>query len=560
MINFNEISFKYSALKNQTIKNISFEILEGEKVLIVGKSGSGKSTISKMINGLIPNSYSGEITGEAFVNELEIGKSSIFSLSKEIGTILQDQDAQFIGLTAAEDISFFLENTKTDTEEMKKKVNEVLELLDIKKLKDYKPQELSGGEKQRVSVAGVLVNDVRCLLLDEPLANLDPKSSVEILELLNELNAKYGKSIIMIEHRLEEAFKIDFDRVILIDDGQLIYNGPPSTLLKTNLLTNMGIRKPLYIEVLEKLNYDFTNVNNMLDYSSFDLQDLKIPSSNKVNNFINSKVVLEIKNLEFGYYDDYKIIKGLNLSVREGEIVALLGNNGAGKSTLSSAIVGINKKYTGDILINNNNINNLDIFNRGKMIGYVMQNPNHSITEDLVFDEVAYSLKLQNIKKDIIESRVDNILEICGLLKYKNWPINMLSYGQKRRVTIASILIKEPKLLILDEPTAGQDYDTFKSIMKLVKKLSKEYNLSIIIITHNMQLAYEYCDRALVLNDGKIIFDDTMNNLYMEEDILKKASLKETSIQSFSKFHNINSTDFGSLITNQSEEGSKDEC
>ncbi len=556
MIKFNNISFRYTALKNPTLKNINIDIQSGEKVLIVGKSGSGKSTISKIINGLIPNSYNGELDGECTVNDLELGKSSIFALSKQIGTILQDQDSQFIGLTSGEDISFFLENCNTPVDEMRKKVDEVLKLLEIEKLKGFKPQELSGGEKQRVSVAGVLVNDVNCLLLDEPLANLDPQSSVEILELLDKLNKEYGKTIIMVEHRLEEAFLLDFDRVILVEQGEILFNSTPSDLLRTSLLTEMGIRKPLYIEALERANYDFSNVTNLLDYSQYDISNTILAKEDEYESYIEAKPILEVEGLEFYYFSDYKILRSVDFTLNEGEVVALLGNNGAGKSTLSSVILGINKQKSGTIKISGESIDKLNIFKRGQMIGYVMQNPNHSITEDIVFDEVAYSLRLSNLNKKEIEQKVDEVLTVCGLIKYKNWPISMLSYGQKRRVTIAAVLVKNPKVLILDEPTAGQDYATFKSIMSLVKRLSKTLNLSIIIITHNMQLAYEYCDRALVLNSGKIVFNGSMDKLYESDDILKMASLRKTSIQAFSQFHNINSKKFGALLNDRNiEEG-----
>ncbi len=550
MIKFNDITFKYSSLNNPTIKNLTFEIKQGEKVLIVGKSGCGKSTVSKIINGLIPNSFDGTFEGTGNIGEYSIGKESVFSLSKVVGTILQDQDSQFIGLTAAEDIAFYLENCNTPVDEIHKKVDEILDFLHIMKLKNLNPHELSGGEKQRVSVAGVLVNAVNCLLLDEPLANLDPLSTDDILNVLDILNKEHNKTIIMIEHRLEDAFMLKFDRVIVIDGGTIISNTTPSDLLKTTLLTDIGIRKPLFIEALENINYDFTNVNDVFDFGQYNVSDIdfsKYTNVSKVSNHTNESI-FSIKNLNFTYPNGREILKGINFEINEGEVVALLGNNGAGKSTLCKVILGINKNYTGEIVLDNENIDKLNIFNRGKRIGYVMQNPNHSITENTVFDEVAYSLKLEKLDPTTIESQVDSILDICGLLKYKSWPINKLSYGQKRRVTIAAVLVKSPKLIVLDEPTAGQDYETFESIMKLIKKLSVELNIAIVIITHNMQLAYEYCSRAMVLNDGKIIFNDTMDRLYAKDDILKTASLKETTIQSFAKYHSIDSASFGSLI------------
>ncbi len=568
MIKFNDITFKYASLNNPTIKNLNFEIKQGEKVLIVGKSGCGKSTVSKIINGLIPNSFDGTFNGSGNIGEYAIGKESVFSLSKVVGTILQDQDSQFIGLTSAEDIAFYLENCCTPVDEIHQKVDEILEFLNISKLKNLNPHELSGGEKQRVSVAGVLVNAVNCLLLDEPLANLDPLSTDDILKVLDILNKEQNKTIIMIEHRLEDAFILNFDRVIVIDGGEIISNTSPTELLKTSLLTDIGIRKPLFIEALENINYDFSEINDIFDYSQYDVSSINFNEhvSTNSNKVLESKEIFKVNNLNFTYPNGREILKGIDFSIKEGEIVALLGNNGAGKSTLCNVILGINKKYTGEIILEGDNIDDLNIFNRGKRIGYVMQNPNHSITESSVFNEVAYSLKLEKLDSKEIERKVDEILTICGLLKYKNWPINKLSYGQKRRVTIAAALVKNPKLLILDEPTAGQDYETFESIMQLLKRLSTTLNIAIVIITHNMQLAYEYCTRAMVLNSGTIIFNDTMDKLYLNEDVLHTASLKETTIQSFAKHHNIDSALFGSLIKieeklNNNEKGeNNNEC
>lgn len=547
MIKLQNLNLKYRKLNNPTLKEMNLEITPGEKVLIVGPSGSGKSTLGKLLNGLIPNSQTATVSGDNSAYGFALGKSTIFELSTKIGTIMQDQDAQFVGLNVAEDIAFYLENLNVDVDTMHTKVDEVMELLDITEIKDTDPSRLSGGEKQKVSLAGVLVNDVDCLLLDEPLANLDPQSAVDVMNLISDINHKLNKTIIMIEHRLEDALLINFDKIVVIDNGIIIANDTPSNIMKSDVLTNIGIRKPLFVEALSKANYDFTNVVNALDYDSYDLSIFKDNIEAKSRDLNTNHDLLEVENLEFSY-GEHNVLTDVNLNVKQGEIVSLLGANGTGKSTLCNAIIGINKDYNGSIKLNDESIDSRGIFERSNLIGYVMQNPNHYITETVVEDEVAFTLRQAGISKSEIDTKVEEVLEACRLLKYKKWPISMLSYGQRRRVTIAACLVKNPKLIILDEPTAGQDFETFKSIMDTVRDLRDKYNMSVLVITHNMQLAYEYSDRAIVLGAGKIQFDGKIENLYEQTEILKDNNLRSTSIQRFSKYHNISSNILGQIL------------
>lgn len=540
MIKLNGLDLKYRKLNNPTLKNMNLTINQGEKVLIVGPSGSGKSTLGKLLNGLIPNSQTATVSGDNTAYGFQLGKTTIFDLSTKVGTIMQDQDAQFVGLNVAEDIAFYLENLGEDVETMHTKVDDVMELLGINDIKDTDPSRLSGGEKQKVSLAGVLVNDVDCLLLDEPLANLDPQSAVSVMELINDINSDLDKTIIMIEHRLEDALLIDFDKVVVIDNGVIIANQKPSDLLKTDVLTKIGIRKPLFIEALAKLDYDFSTVTNMLDYNAFDISTVALPNEIASNLRQEHKQLLQVSNLDFSY-GEHHVLKDVNLNVGNGEIVSLLGANGTGKSTLCNTIIGINKDYKGSIKLDDIVIDDLGIFERSSLIGYVMQNPNHYITETVVEDEVAFTLKRSAYSSSEIEAKVDQALAACRLTKYKKWPINMLSYGQRRRVTIAACLVKNPKLIILDEPTAGQDFETFKSIMDTVRELRDKLGVSVLVITHNMQLAYEYSDRAIVLGGGEIRYDGDIENLYEHTEILAANNLRSTSIQRFSNHHQISS-------------------
>ncbi|MFV0555829.1 MAG: ABC transporter ATP-binding protein [Lactovum sp.] len=547
MINLSSLNLRYRQLNNPSLKNINLKIQSGEKILIVGPSGSGKSTLGKLLNGLIPNSQLAEIEGENFVEDLKLGESSIFELSQKIGTIMQDQDAQFVGLTVAEDIAFYLENLNVEVDQMHMRVDEIIQQLGLEEIKNIEPIYLSGGEKQKVSVAGVLVNDVNCLLLDEPLANLDPETAVEVMQLIKRLNQDFSKTIIMIEHRLEDALCIDFDRIVVMDQGKIIADDCPTAILRSDILKKIGIQRPLYIEALDNLNYDFSGIKNILDFSEFCKPQLPIIKVKESKKDFEKELAFSACNLSLSF-EEHQVLKDLSFDIYKSEIVSLLGSNGAGKSSLCHSILGIYKDYQGTFELESQPIDKMGIFERAKQIAYVMQNPNHYITETTVEEELEFSLKDQNLSTKEKEEEIDKSLESCRLTKYKKWPINMLSYGQKRRVTIAACLLKRPKLLILDEPTAGQDFANFKAIMDIVKSLRKKYNLSILIITHNMQLAYEYSERALVLNQGKIIFNGKIEKLYEEKELLKAAHLRTTSIQDFSHYHQISSYQLGQAL------------
>lgn len=547
MIKFKELNIQYRGLNNPTLRNLDLVINQGEKVLIVGPSGSGKSTLGKLLNGLIPNSQTATVSGDNTAYGFQLGKSSIFDLSTKVGTIMQDQDSQFVGLNVSEDIAFYLENLAVPVTDMHEKVAEVMELLDISDIKDVDPSRLSGGQKQKVSLAGVLVNNVDCLLLDEPLANLDPQSAVEVMKLISQINNDLNKTIVMIEHRLEDALLVDFDKLVVIDKGEILACDSPSNILKTNVLTEIGIRKPLFIEALSKLNFDFSAIDNVLDFKQYNVEKLQLPVDTNDKSEESHIPLLGVNNLKFSY-GSKEVLRDVNFKVYNGEILALLGANGTGKSTFSDVLIGINKDYKGTLILDNTIIDSLGVFERSSEIGYVMQNPNHYITETLVEEEVSFTLKKANLDKEVIEQKVDEVLKSCRLDKYKKWPISMLSYGQRRRVTIAACLVKNPKLIILDEPTAGQDFETFKSIMDTVCDLRDKLGLSVLVITHNMQLAYEYSDRAIVLGEGKIQFDGQIESLYENTKILEDNNLRSTSIQRFSNYHNISSHGLGLVL------------
>lgn len=549
MISFKNFSFKYNNVVDKTLKNIDLTINKGEKVLIVGPSGSGKSTLSHCINGLIPFSYRGEFEGELKIDDIIPYKESLSEVSKKVGTILQDQDSQFIGLSVGEDVAFSFENNAIPLAEMKVKVINSLELVNMVDFINHSPYELSGGQKQRVSLAGVLGSDAEIHLFDEPLANLDPASGSEIMQLINDIHEKTNKTIIIVEHRIEDVLEQPFDKVVIIDKGVVKGVGTPNEILKSDLLTNSGLREPLYVEAMKLAGCDVSSEDNLRDINSINEENKEIlkswfkneTSSKTIN---KEEKILEIKNLTFSHDGVKNTLDDVSFYLNKGEILAVLGNNGAGKSTLCRSITGILKPKSGSIFLNNECIDSWSIKKKGSAIGYVMQNPNQMISQHMIKDEIALGLKCRNFDKKYIDEKVEEVLKICGLYPYRNWPVQALSYGQKKRVTIASILAINPDVIILDEPTAGQDYKHYTEFMEFIKELSNK-GISIIMVTHDMQLTLEYCDRAVVLSGGKKIADDKPSNILTNKEIIKKANLKETSLSTLAKTIDIaNTNDF----------------
>lgn len=536
MIAFSDFTFTYKGQKRPTLKHLDFKIYDGEKVLLCGPSGCGKSTIGNCINGLIPNAFPGKAEGKVSVCGVDVFEEDIHTISRKVGTVLQDTDGQFVGLTVAEDMAFALENMEHSQSEMFKEVDASAELVGMQDFLKQKPQELSGGQKQRVSLAGVLVEDTEVLLFDEPLANLDPATGLHAIELIDDIHKETGKTCIIIEHRIEDVLHCHVDRVILIEEGEIAFNGSVNELLQSGMLIKAGVREPLYLSALRKAGVDFSSCD-VSSLDSFDISDFKddilswqSKNSYRTEDISQNKEILRFEGINFSYDGKREILKDVSFSLHEGEMISLLGNNGAGKSTIASLITGINTPDSGNIYLEGKRVNDVSIFDRSSVIGYVMQNPNHMISQTLVYDEVAFGLRKKGVKEDVVECAVKEVLSLCGLESKAKWPISALSYGQKKRVTIASILVMKPKLLILDEPTAGQDYYHYTRLMEFVRSLRSKLNLTMLFITHDMHLALEYTPRSLVLSSGSLIADDKTSVIFSSSDILKKAALAETSL------------------------------
>lgn len=536
IISFKNFSFQYRAQKKPTLKEINLDIYPGERVLIAGPSGCGKSTLAGCINGLNPFSNPGECSGELIVDGVDAPKSSIFQLSAHVGTVLQDPDGQFIGLTVGEDIAFALENSCMPQDEMHEITRHAAELVGIQDHLDYAPHELSGGQKQRVSLAGVMVDQVKILLFDEPLANLDPATGKQTIELIDEIQEKTDTTVVIIEHRLEDVLWRDVDRIILMGDGKILADLHPDELLSTRLLEENGIREPLYLTALRYAGVKLAPAKKPAHVDSvvIDKADRK-----KMTDWFWSRPaaeaekehepLLEVRNLTFGYERGRQTLRDVSLTIHKGEMVSIVGKNGAGKSTFSKLVCGFETPDSGEILFQGRNLLQENIRHRAKHIGYVMQNPNQMISKTMIFDEVALSLRNMGKSEEEIREKVEETLKVCGLFPFRNWPVSALSFGQKKRVTIASVLVQDPELIILDEPTAGQDFRHYTEIMEFLRGLN-EKGVTVVMITHDMHLMLEYTPRALVFADGRLIADRSAAAVLCDPQLIRQAALKETSL------------------------------
>ena len=536
IISFEDFGFQYDAQAEPTLYDINLQIRKGEKVLIAGPSGCGKSTLAHCINGLVPGSYPGKISGKLTVagkNAVELG---LFGLSKIIGTVLQDADGQFIGLTVAEDIAFALENDCVPTEEMRRQVEKVAELVDVKSVLHHAPHEISGGQKQRVGLGGVMVGQVDVLLFDEPLANLDPATGKQAIVLIDEIQKRTGCAVIIIEHRVEDVLYKTVDRMIVMDEGRIQYDGDPDGLLCSELLQDKGIREPLYVTALK---YAGVELDKTMRPSYLPELTLSEEQKEKVRAWFEAQppvvekekqeVLLKAEDIDFTYEGGHHALRGISATIHKGEMLSIVGTNGAGKSTFSKVICGFEKPQKGVLTLHGEDLSGFSIKERADSIGYVMQNPNQMISKVQIFDEVALGLRNRGVAEEEIRPRVEETLKICGLYPFRNWPVSALSYGQKKRVTIASILVLNPEIILLDEPTAGQDLKHYTEIMDFLSELN-DRGVTVVLITHDMHLMLEYTPRAIVFHGGRVIADKTAAEVLNDPEIVKEAHLKETSL------------------------------
>lgn len=537
VVRFENFGFQYKVQQEPTLYDINLEIRKGEKVLILGSSGSGKSTLANCINGLIPFSNEGTITGSVTVNGVETQTSSIHGLSKMVGTVLQDSDAQFVGLSVGEDIAFAMENEATPRPEMLPVVYRHASVVGMQEFIAAVPFDLSGGQKQKVAIAGVLGSDVNIFIFDEPLAALDPRMGQTAVALIDNLAQEEERTVIIIEHRLEDVLYRRVDRVILMAEGRIVADTTPEELLKSSLLSEYGIREPLYITAMKYAGCSIRDNENLCDINTLHFTE---ENQKKLTDFFNADAaaqaaaegeeVIRFEHVSFAYDEGKNVLEDVSFSIHKGERIAIIGKNGAGKSTAAKLICGVARPNKGSVAIGGRDAKGMSVKEIGEHVGYVMQNPNQMILKDTIKQEVEYALTIRGVKQDEIRERATAALNACSLYPMRNWPVDTVSYGQKKRITVASILVLRPDVLILDEPSAGQDYRSYTEIMKFIDALNRETGIAILFITHDMHLALENTDRAIAFADGRLVADERVFSVLANDEVIEKASLKQTSL------------------------------
>ena len=537
------ISYRYPNSVEPSLKNVSLTVEKGKFILLMGSTGAGKTTLSLCLNGLIPQLLEGELTGQLSIAGKNVGKTAVQSLSKILGLVLQDPETQIIGRTVEEDTAFGPRNFLVPFDEIKTRVNKTLEKVRLKGYNHRLTEELSGGEKQRLAIAGVLVIEPEILVLDEPTSELDPIGRSEIYETLNDLRRKKDLTILLVEHSSEELIH-KADEVVVLNQGEVAWRGVPTELFRNIPLLRMWGIKPLPVS---QIGWDFYE-KGWISYAEIPLD---IPSAEglirallpkyghwqghaqgqrkdhllKQEAHLSEKVIaVQVSDLFYQYNSGQPALRGINLTIKAGEFVALIGQNGAGKTTLAKHFNGLLKPTSGEIIVEGRNTLQYDTSDLSKTIGYVFQNPDHQIFSASVEKELEFGLKNAGYKGKEITERVEQVLQYTGLERYRRVHPFSLGKGERQMIAVASILVLKPKLLIIDEPTTGSDWAGVQTMMALIRKLHAA-GTTIIMISHDMDLVAQYAKRVIVLKDGGIFLDGTPQDVFSNEKILLDSAI-----------------------------------
>jgi energy-coupling factor transporter ATP-binding protein EcfA2 len=545
IVDLRDITYTYEGEATPVINAVSLRVEPGEFVLILGPSGCGKSTLLNVLNGTIPHTLRGELSGHAVVCGKSVPDTKVTNFATEVGMVFQDPEAQIINTRVRDEVCFGLENLCRPVEEIMARQAEALAYVGLPDAGDLSIFDMSGGQKQRISIAAVLAARPRLLVLDEPTANLDPAGMAEVFAVLHRLNREFNTTIVMVEHRVDElADRVS--RVIMMDRGAVVFDGKPRAAFARRreghseeaetiatsawfpqvsefaleLATAAGIAvapEVMPLNVTEAIALGGGGVGGRLPHPP--------PRAAAPENAAAGEKLLSIRDLTFGYTREQPILKNVSLELETGSIVALLGQNGSGKTTLARALIGINRVERGTVYLGDRDISDLGPREISAEIGYVFQNPDHQFVTDQIDEEVAYGLKVRGYAEDFIARRVDEVLDIVDLARYRHRSPFNLSLGERRRLSVATMLVLEPRLLVLDEPTIGQDHERAQHLMRLMDRLRERYSTTILMITHDVRLVAEWADRAIALRAGGIAFDGTPDVLFAQAGLLKESAL-----------------------------------
>ncbi len=507
-VRIENLSFRYRSRQDLAIKNINLTVDQPQVVLIAGASGCGKTTLARCINGLIPRSYKGELKGEIYLQGQNIALLPLARISQLVGTVLQDPERQILGSIVMNEVAFGLENLGLDRDEIRHRVDDALARLKITHLRERQTHYLSGGEKQKVALAGVLAMQPGILLLDEPLASLDPASAQEALEVIRGL-ADEGMTVLMVEHRVEDVLRIRPERVLFMKDGEVRYDGSPENLVEQVDYREVKLPAPMILELAAR------------DVPPPSLEILPGVSG-------DPKPLVQFKDVAFGYESGPEVLHDINLDIRRGDVIAVLGPNGAGKTTLVKHAIGLLKPKRGQVLINGEDTRHLSVAQIASVLGYVFQSPSHMLFAPTVYDELAFGPTNLKHNPEEIRKEVTQAVETVNLKGYEQTPPLSMSFGQQKRVSIAAILAMRSRILVMDEPTAGQDYKNYLSFMDSILEMPGFE--AILFITHDIDMAVIYANRVLMVNQGTIVADGPPPEVLTDMERLRQCRLLPTSL------------------------------
>ncbi len=510
------LTFRYRVREEKALKDISFEMQPGEMLLIAGASGCGKTTLARAINGLIPRSYKGEMSGSVRLYGQEVSEMSPTEIAQSVGTLLQDPERQIVGAFVANEVAFGLENLGVPREEMIERIDAVLAHLGISHLRDRDTFYLSGGEKQKVALAGALVMEPSILLLDEPLASLDPASAQEALQLFRRLTDE-GKTVIIVEHRVEDVLNINPDRALYMEESELRYLGPPEGLVERVNYQQVKLPAPLIIKRVRAANAE--------------VSPLEIPPAQE-----DGEPVLVFNDVNFAYADGPLVLHNVDLTIQRGDVIALLGPNGAGKSTLVKHAIGLLKPETGQVLLMGQDTRDLSVAQNARSVGYVFQSPSQMLFAPTVNEELAFGPRNLEMPEDEIAASITEAVQILNLAGLEEFSPLALSFGQQKRTSIAAILAMRSSIMVMDEPTAGQDYANYTHFMRAMVGGTQngESVLSrfaaTLFITHDLDLAVTYANRVILVSEGRIAADGDPRQVLSDGALLERCRIVPTSL------------------------------
>jgi len=549
IIRISDLSFTYPT-GTQALKNINLRIKRGEYVVIMGENGAGKTTLSLCLNGIIPNVIEGDYEGEVYVENLKTTEHRVYILAQKVGIALQDPETQIFCPTVKTEVAFGPENLGVPREEILKRIEFSLKVTRLSGFEERSPYQLSGGQKQRLALAAAIAMRPSILVLDEPTSQLDPIGTTEVFSVVKDLNQTHNMTIFMTEHKSDDI-AVFADRVIVLKDGKLIADGEPHEVFGDESLVKSAFLKPpqvteLIYELRKRVSIDKVPIT--VDEAEELIRNLIMQKKIKVKpkttqvtrpdaaiaNTNKREVLIETQGLWHIYPGNVEALKDINLKIYDGDFIGIIGQNGAGKTTLVKHFNGLLRPTKGKVFVLGKDTTKVTTAELSKSVGMALQNPDHQLFATSVREELEFGLRNLNVPEEELEQRIDAALSVVGLSEHKeDYPFK-LSFGDRRKLTVAIVVAMKPRVIILDEPTTGQDYKGRYEIMEIAKKLHEQGH-TIITITHDMELVAKYAKRIIVLGLGKILLDGPTSYVFSRPDILEKTYLKPPPLTQLSQ-------------------------